>query len=161
MKVSGRLPGRDRQLQTIMRLHRISSTFYRWRLPVAGRLVEGIIRVLFGAVVPGRATTDRSAFFEHSGLGVVLNELSVIGENCRIGVHVVLGGKAPIIGAPTLEDGVIVHAGAKLIGPITVGEGTVIAANAVVIGDLPPRSMAAGVPAVVKKGLTGQADENV
>lgn len=138
-------------MQTIMRLHRISSTFYRWRLPVVGRMLDGIIRVLFGAVVPGKAQIARSAFFEHSGLGVVLNERSVIGENCRIGVHVVLGGKAPIIGAPALEDNVIVHAGAKLIGPITVGRGTVIAANAVVIGDLPPGVMAAGVPAVVKK----------
>lgn len=140
-------------MQMIMRLHRISAAFYRWRLPIVGRLVEGVIRVVFGAVIPGRARISPTAFFEHSGVGVVLNELSVIGDGCRIGVHVVLGGKAPIKGAPHLEEGVIVHSGAKLIGPIRIGRDTVIAANAVVIEDLAPKVLAAGVPAVVKKSL--------
>jgi serine O-acetyltransferase len=90
-------------------------------------------------------------FFHHSGIGVVINGASVIEAGCEIGVGVVLGGRAPLAGAPYLEKNVIVHAGAKLIGPIRVGRGSVIAANAVVLTDVPPGSLVAGVPGVIKR----------
>ena len=90
-------------------------------------------------------------FFHHSGLGVVINNASVIEEGCEIGVHVVLGGRAPTVGAPHLERDVIVHAGAKIIGPIRIGRGSVVAANAVVLEDMPPHSLIAGVPAIAKR----------
>ncbi len=138
-------------MATINLLYNAARKTHGLKVPLLPRLFELAIRIFFQASIPGRARIARSVFFHHSGLGVVINGLSVIEADCEIGVHVVLGGKAPIVGAPHLEKGVIVHAGAKIIGPIRIGAGSVVAANAVVTSDVPPNSLVAGVPAVVKR----------
>jgi serine O-acetyltransferase len=139
------------KLQVIGVLHSVSHALDTRGLKILSRIVDLVSRILFAASLPGRAVIGKNVFFHHSGLGVVINGASVIEDNCEIGVHVVLGGRAPIIGAPHLERGVIVHAGARIIGPVTVGEGSVIGANAVVLSDVPPRSLVVGVPGVVKR----------
>jgi serine O-acetyltransferase len=139
------------KLQLISALHSVSHALDTQGIKLLSRLVDLVSRILFAASLPGRASIGKNVFFHHSGLGVVINGASVIEDNCEIGVHVVLGGRAPIIGAPHLERGVIVHAGARIIGPVTVGEGSVIGANAVVLSDVPPRSLVVGVPGVVKR----------
>ena len=138
-------------MQMILRLHRLSALLHRARLAPLSRAVDGVSRIVFGASLPGRARIGDNVFLHHSGLGVVVNGLSVIEDDCEIGVHVVLGGRTPEIGAPHLERGVIVHAGARIIGPVRVGAGAVIGANAVVLADVPRESLAVGVPAVVKR----------
>jgi len=115
------------------------------------RAVDGISRIVFAASLPAQARVGERVFFHHSGLGVVVNKLSVIEDDCEIGVHVVLGGRAPKVGAPHLERGVIVHAGARIVGPVRIGAGAVIGANAVVLEDVPGGALAAGVPAAVKR----------
>lgn len=52
----------------------------------------------------------------------------------------------------TVEDNVWICSGAVICGGVTIGENSVIAAGAVVTRDVPPNSIAAGVPAkVVRK----------
>ena len=138
-------------MQAIMRLVQMSQRLTRSPAWPLARLADGAVRLFFGAVVPGRAQIAPDVFLHHSGLGVVINGAAVIEKGCEIGVHVVLGGRAPEPGAPHLEPDVIVHAGARLIGPIRVGRGAIIAANCVVIGDVPPYSLVAGVPGVIKR----------
>lgn len=145
-------------MQAIVRLQRMSGRLHRAGLRPLSRLLDGFVRVVFAASLPGRAAIGRGVFFHHSGLGVVVNGDAVIGEACEIGVHVVLGGRAPARGAPVLERGVIVHAGARLIGPITIGAGSVVGANAVVLDSVPPGSLVAGVPArVLRQGIDAAA----
>ncbi|MGY2048068.1 serine O-acetyltransferase [Methylobacterium sp. JK268] len=145
-------------MQAILALHGLSRRLHLSGLRPLSRLVDGVVRVCFAASVPGRAAIGRNVILHHSGIGVVINGAAIIEDDCEIGVHVVLGGRSPLPGAPRLERGVIVHAGAKVIGPITVGAGSVIAANAVVIRDMPPGSLIAGVPATVKRPI-GDLDE--
>jgi len=142
---------RTNDLQLIKRLHQASRALDARGLRLPSRLIDGVSRILFAASIPGQAKIGGNVFFHHSGLGVVINRASVIEDDCEIGVHVVLGGKAPTLGAPHLERGVIVHAGARLIGPIRIGEGSVVGANAVVLEDVPPHSLVVGVPGVVKR----------
>lgn len=142
---------RSPNIQTIMRLVILSRRCqYGLFMPI-GRLLDGIVRLVFSASIPGRADIAPDVFFHHSGLGVVVNGASVIECGCEIGVGVVLGGRAPLVGAPHLEQDVIVHSGAKIIGPIRIGRGSVIAANAVVLENVPPRCLVAGVPGVIKR----------
>lgn len=138
-------------MQFIVRLHRLSRALLDWRLRRLSRLVELTIRVVFAARIPADADIDPTVHFSHNALAVVVTKKALIGPRCQIGMHVLLGSRWPLEGGPCLEADVVVHAGAKIIGPITVGEGSVIGANAVVLEDVPPRSLAVGVPAVVKK----------
>jgi serine O-acetyltransferase len=115
------------------------------------RIVDGAIRLLFAARIPAEARIDSTAHFSHNALAVVVTKDAEIGARCLIGMHVLLGSRWPLQGGPILEEDVVVHAGAKLIGPIRIGRGSVIGANAVVLGDIPPFSLAVGVPARVKK----------
>lgn len=142
---------RGMAVQTICALHSLSHhAFARgWRR--SARLLDGMIRIAFGAAIPAEARIGAGVFFHHSGLGVVINRQAVIGPGCEIGAHVVLGGRSPLKGAPYLEKNVIVHSGAKIIGPVRIGENALIACNSVVLTDVPPNVLVAGVPAIVKK----------
>jgi serine O-acetyltransferase len=138
-------------MQLIVRLQRVSFVLQRRSLTPLSRSIELVIRLVYGACLPAKTSIAPSVFFYHNALGVVLNHDCIISAGCQIGTHVVLGGNGNQMGAPHLEEDVVVHAGAKLIGPIRVGRGAVIGANAVVMSDVPARSLVTGVPGEVKK----------
>lgn len=145
----GRIPWRP---QTLTGLQNAAWRLQRIRgARCLSRLIEIFIRVVFSAAIPAAARIHRTVFFGHNGLAVVINRACVIDEYAFIGSHVVLGGKAPLTGAPHVCAHAIIHAGAKVIGPVRVGKGAVIGANAVVLTDIPDRALAAGVPACVIK----------
>ncbi len=138
-------------MQLIVRLQRVSFFLQRQSLTPLSRSIELAIRLVYVACFPAKTSIAPSAFFYHNALGVVLNHDCVISAGCQIGTHVVLGGNGNQMGAPHLEEDVVVHAGAKLIGPIRVGRGAVIGANSVVMSDVPARSLVTGVLGEVKK----------
>lgn len=100
---------------------------------------------------PG-ATIGEGLFIDH-GVGVVIGETTIIGNNCTLYQGVTLGGTGKEHGKrhPTLGNNVMVGAGAKVLGPITIGDNTRIAAGAVVLDDIPADCTAVGVPARVVK----------
>lgn len=145
-------------MQFLVRMHKSSWWLYRHRLKTLSRVVDGVIRLLFAARIPARAVIDPTVHFSHNALAVVVTHDARIGARCVIGMHVLLGSRWPLAGGPILEEDVVVHAGAKIIGPIRIGKGSVIGANAVVLTDIPPFSLAVGVPAVIKKSAINVDD---
>lgn len=135
-------------MQAIVKLQNIAHCASKRRLgrPLS-RAIEITIRAIFHCSLPAEARIHRTVRFHHGGLAVIVNKASVIGERCEISPHAVLGGKAPLSGAPRLEANVIVHTGAKLIGPIVIGKGAIIGANAVVLSDVPAGATVVGIPA--------------
>lgn len=102
---------------------------------------------------PG-ATIGRRLVIDH-GMGVVIGETAVIGDDVLIYHGVTLGGKTldPVKRHPTLGDRVIVGAGAKLIGNITIGNDCRVGANAVVTKDMPAGTVAVGVNAKLIRSI--------
>ena len=100
---------------------------------------------------PG-ATVGRKLFIDH-GMGIVIGETAVIGDNCSIYHQVTLGGTGKDTGKrhPTIGDNVLIGAGAKVLGPVTIGNNTRIAAGSVVLHNLPDNVTAAGSPAMIVK----------
>ena len=113
-------------------LARVFATFGRW--------VTGI------EIHPG-ATIGRRFFIDH-GMGVVIGETAVIGDDCTLYHGVTLGGTSWQKGKrhPTLGNNVVVGAGAKVLGPISIGEGARIGSNAVVVKAVPAGTTVVGVP---------------
>lgn len=102
-------------------------------------------------VHPG-AKIGKRLFIDH-GIGVVIGETTVIGDDVTIYHGATLGGTGKDKGKrhPTIKDNVIIGAGAKLLGPFTVGENAKIGAGAVVLSDVPKNTTVVGVPAKVVK----------
>lgn len=79
--------------------------------------------------------------------GVVIHPEAVIGPNCLIFQQVTIGTRTGSVGAPRIGGHVDIGAGARILGGVRIGDHAVIGANAVVVHDVPPRSLAVGVPA--------------
>jgi len=99
-------------------------------------------------------------FIDH-GMGIVIGETAVIGDDCTLYHGVTLGGTSWNKGKrhPTLERGVIIGAGAKVLGPITLFAGAKVGSNAVVVKDVPPNATAVGIPARIVADDVAQARE--
>jgi serine O-acetyltransferase len=123
-----------------------------WRRPgtrLLARVLAQLTRTLTGVEIHPGARIGRRFFVDH-GMGVVIGETAVIGDDVMLYHGVTLGGRSGSKAHrhPTLENGVTV--GAVILGPITVGTGSVIGANAVVTKDVPPYSVVTGVPGVAR-----------
>ncbi len=129
-------------------IHRLANLFDRNGLCFLGRMVSHLGRFLTSIEIHPGAQLGCRLFIDH-GVGCVIGETTIIGDDVTLYQGVTLGGVtlAPEKRHPTLEDGVIVGAGAKVLGPFTVGAGARIAANAVVLKEVPPGVTVAGVPA--------------
>ncbi|MDP3789964.1 MAG: serine O-acetyltransferase EpsC, partial [Candidatus Omnitrophota bacterium] len=95
---------------------------------------------------PG-ATIGKNLFIDH-GMGVVIGETAIIGDNVTLFQGVTLGGTGKEKGKrhPTLGNNIVVGAGGKVLGNILIGDNVSIGANAVVLRDVPPNSTVVGVP---------------
>jgi serine O-acetyltransferase len=129
-------------------MHRLSHWLWQQRLYWFARFNSHIGRWLTGIEIHPGATIGRRVFIDH-GMGVVIGETAVVGDDCTLYHGVTLGGTSWNKGKrhPTLESGVVIGAGAKVLGPITVGAGAKIGSNAVVVKDVPANATAVGIPA--------------
>ena len=131
--------------------HRISHFCYKYKLLSLARWVSQVARHKTGIEIHPGAKIGRGLFIDH-GMGIVIGETAVIGDNCTIYHGVTLGGRGHSKGErrhPVIGDNVLVGAGAKLLGPITVGNDVSIGANAVVLHDIPDYATVVGVPGKV------------
>ncbi len=129
-------------------IHRFSHWLWGHGLKWLARLNSHFARWITGIEIHPGATIGRRFFIDH-GMGVVIGETAVIGDDCTLYHGVTLGGTSWSKGKrhPTLERGVVIGAGAKVLGPITLGEEAKIGSNAVVVRDVPARATAVGIPA--------------
>jgi serine O-acetyltransferase len=139
--------------------HRIAHKVWGIKLFWLGRLISHISRFLTGIEIHPGAIIGSRFFIDH-GMGVVIGETSVIGDDCTIYHGVTLGGTSWKQGKrhPTLENKVVVGAGAKILGPITICSGAKIGSNAVVIKDIPKNVVAVGIPARIVQDTENKAN---
>ena len=130
--------------------HRVAHFFFKLRFKFIARCISQLTRFFTGIEIHPGATIGKGLMIDH-GMGVVIGETTIIGDNCTLYQGVTLGGTGKDTGKrhPTLGDNVMVGAGAKVLGNFTVGNGAKIAAGAVVLGPVPENSTAVGIPARV------------
>lgn len=135
--------------------YRFAHWFYSKGLRFLPRFISALGLFLTTIDIHPAATIGRRVFIDH-GVGVVIGETAVIGDDVLIYQQVTLGGVSLTKGKrhPTLENGVVIGAGAKVLGNITIGANSKVGANSVVVKDVPADSTAIGIPArVLKRGF--------
>jgi serine O-acetyltransferase len=132
--------------------------FGRWRYRIRPRairkpfsflykLLKMVCEILTGIELPCEASVGRRFKIEHFG-DIIVSGDAAFGDDVVIRNGVTVGLRhTGVRGAPVIGDRVDIGAGAKILGRIKIGNDVVIGANAVVIGDVPPNSIAVGVPA--------------
>jgi serine O-acetyltransferase len=115
------------------------------------RVLAQVTRVVTGVEIHPGARIGRRFFIDH-GMGVVIGETAVIGDDVIVYHGVTLGGKDLTHGRrhPTVGDRVVLGAGSSLLGPITVSSDSVVGANTVVTRDVPGWSVVTGSPGVAR-----------
>ena len=127
--------------------YRINHWFWNHRLFLAGRFLSQFARWLTGIEIHPGAKIGRRLFIDH-GMGVVIGETTIVGDDVTLYQGVTLGGTGKEHGKrhPTLEDSVVVGGGAKILGNIIVGKNCRIGAGSVVLRNVPENSTVVGVP---------------
>ena len=116
-----------------------------WQFPA--RALSQVARLITGIEIHPGAQIGRRFFIDH-GMGVVIGETTIVGDDVTLYQGVTLGGTGKEHGKrhPTLGDNVVIGSGAKILGNITIGENCRIGAGSVVLRDVPNNSTVVGVP---------------
>jgi len=127
--------------------HRVNHWLWNHGCFLIARWWSEVARFLTGIEIHPGATIGRRLFIDH-GLGVVIGETAIVGNDVTMYQGVTLGGTGKDQGKrhPTIEDKVVIGGGAKILGNITVGENCRIGAGSVVLRNVPPDSTVVGVP---------------
>jgi serine O-acetyltransferase len=132
--------------------YRISHQLWQWNIPIIPRWLSQVARFFTGIEIHPGAEIGKRFFIDH-GMGVVVGETAIIGDNVLLYQGVTLGGTGKETGKrhPTLGNNVVVGGGAKILGNITIGDNSYIGANAVVIKNVPANSTVVGIPGRITK----------
>jgi len=127
--------------------HRVNHWLWTHHLRLLARFLSQGSRLLTGIEIHPGAQIGRRFFIDH-GMGVVIGETSIIGDDVTLYQGVTLGGTGKEKGKrhPTLGNNVVVGGGAKILGNITLGENCRVGAGSVVLNDVPDNSTIVGVP---------------
>jgi serine O-acetyltransferase len=127
--------------------YRINHWLWNHGVWLLARWLSQVARFLTGIEIHPGAKIGRRLFIDH-GLGVVIGETAIVGDDVTLYQGVTLGGTGKEHGKrhPTIEDEVVIGGGAKVLGNITVGRNCRIGAGSVVLRNVPENSTVVGVP---------------
>lgn len=135
-------------------MYRVSHFFYKKKRFFIARAISQLARFFTGIEIHPGATIGKRLFIDH-GMGVVIGETTIIGDDCVLYQGVTLGGvgtgEHKVKRHPTLLNNVMVSAGAKVIGDVTIGNNSIVGAQTVVLADVPDNCTVVGVPAFIVK----------
>ncbi len=132
-----------------MFFYRITHFLWNINMKFTARFLSQFARFLTGIEIHPGATIGKRLFIDH-GMGVVIGETTIIGDDCTLYQGVTLGG----VGTgshttkrhPTLLNNVMISAGAKVIGNVTIGNNSIVGASSVVLKDVPDNCTVIGIP---------------
>jgi serine O-acetyltransferase len=127
--------------------HHLSHWLWGHHLRFLARFVSQLARLFTGIEIHPGAEIGRRLFIDH-GMGTVIGETAVVGNDVTLYQGVTLGGTGKEKGKrhPTVGNSVSIGSGAKLLGNITIGDNCRVGAGSVVLRSVPANSTIVGVP---------------
>ena len=133
--------------------YRLTHFLWRYKLRWLARFISTLARWITGIEIHPGAVIGKRFFIDH-GMGVVIGETSIIGDDCMLYHGVTLGGTTwdKVKRHPTLKNGVVIGAGAKILGPVTLGNNVRVGSNSVVVRSIDDNETVVGIPGrIVRK----------
>lgn len=127
--------------------YRIARWLYLRKIPFLPKIFTLIIFLIYNSKIPYKAKIDKGTFLVYGGIGCLINEDTIIGKDCSIGVGAKIVGKGPYKNGPKIGNNVFIGPGAVIQGPVIIEDNVIIAPNAVVTKSVYANSIVAGVPA--------------
>ena len=130
-----------------MFFHRIANFLWVYNMHFFAKFLSQFSRFLTGIEIHPGAKIGKNLFMDH-GMGIVIGETAVIGDDCTLYHDVTLGGVSPSINSdeqrlvkrhPTIGHNVIIGSGAQILGPVTIGDYARVGGNSVVLKDVPAK----------------------
>lgn len=143
--------------------HRVNHFLYLNGLKILSRLSSQLMRILTGIEIHPGAVIGKRLLIDH-GMGVVIGETTIIGDDVTIYQGVTLGGTGKDCGKrhPTIGNDVMIASGAKILGPFKIGDHSKVGAGSVVLKEVPEHCTVVGVPGrIVKQNYQKVDDENL
>jgi serine O-acetyltransferase len=127
--------------------HHLSHWLWRHHMRFMARFVSQVARLFTGIEIHPGAEIGRRLFIDH-GMGTVIGETAIVGDDVTLYQGVTLGGTGKEKGKrhPTVGNNVSIGSGAKLLGNITIGDNCRVGAGSVVLRSVPANSTIVGVP---------------
>lgn len=147
-----------------MFFYRINHFLWKIHLKILARFLSQLARFFTGIEIHPGAVIGKRLFIDH-GMGVVIGETTIIGNDCQLYQGVTLGGvgtgEHKVKRHPTLMNNVMISAGAKIIGDVTIGDNSIVGASSVVLKDVPPNCTVVGVPGRIVKENGMRVDKDL
>lgn len=131
--------------------YRMAHFIWKLKLRTLSRVFANIARICTGIEIHPGATIGRRFVIDH-GVGVVIGETAIIGDDVLMYHGVTLGGvvNSPFKRHPTIGNNVILGANSIILGDITIGDNCKVGAGAIVVKNLPAGKIALAPIATVR-----------
>lgn len=137
-------------------LYRLGNFFHRYRLFFLAKAISYLNRMLFSVWLPSSAHIGKNFTLGYWGLGIVIHNNTVIGDNCQVSQNVTIGRNLGDQTVPKLGDNVYVGTGSVVFGEITIGNNVIIGSNSVINKSIPANSIVVGNPFKIVGNTNGK-----
>lgn len=129
--------------------YKISRWFYEYKLELFSKIIQGLIFLLYNCNISYKANIGKQTEFLHKGMATLILDFVEIGENCRIGMNVLIVGKGPYKNVAKIKNNVWISPGSIIVGPVIIEDNVIISPNSVVYKSIPQGKIVAGNPAKI------------
>lgn len=141
-------------------LYRVMRWLYCHKCRLLSKAIQLLILLIYNSAISGKVRIGKGTIFIRGGISVVLHDDTIIGERCRIGLHLVVVGQGPYKDVAQIGNDVWIGPNVVIQGPVMIDDGAVIAPGSVVNMSVPKNAIVAGVPAKII-GYTTELSYNI
>ena len=105
-----------------------------------------LVKLVYSVEIHPKAQIGKNLFIDH-GMGTVIGETAIIGNNCLFYHNITLGSVDNIQSKrhPTIGNNVMIGTGAVILGNITIGDNCKIGASSIILKDVPQNTTVVGL----------------
>ena len=147
-------------MPNVIFFYRVARWFHEMKLSIISKFIQGIIFLVYNCHISYLAIIGKKTYFLHKGMATLILDYVVIGDNCRIGMNVMITGKTPYKNVAKIGNNVWIGPGAIISGPVIIEDNVIIAPNSMIIKSIPKNKIVAGNPAKII-GDINELDYNI